>query len=348
MTSVFSDTSNAAANLSQRDIAPLSEIAKFRTATLSNGLRICAEVDPRGYSASFGYFVRTGARDETDAEDGLSHFLEHMLFKGTPTRSAADVNRGLDELGGNSNAFTSEEQTVYYATVLPKYQSRIVDLLTDIMRPSLRDEDFETERQVILEEIAKYEDQPPFGGFERIMELKFGCRGLGRRILGTTESISGMAPETMRAYFQRRYHCGNIVLAAAGNLDFDALVAQCETLTSQWTPGTMPENGFEVATLPVDETEYESHLPVEIAHQAYCLRMLDSPGSGSHDRYAARLLAAILGDDGGSRLFWELVDTGRAEAASVWSQEFLDCGAMFQYLIGVSPVSVASMMPRMS
>src|SRR6056297_1347605 len=156
---------------------------EFRQTTLANGLRVVAEIDTRGYSAAMGYFVRAGARDEHDKIAGVSHFLEHMMFKGTARRSAAEVNRELDELGGQSNAYTSEEQTVYYATVLPKYQARLVDLLTDMLSPSLDQDDFETERHVILEEIAKYEDQPPFGAFERAMEIYFGPRGLGRRVL---------------------------------------------------------------------------------------------------------------------------------------------------------------------
>ena len=122
----------------------------FRETTLSNGLRIAAEIDTRGYSAAFGYFVRAGSRNETDAESGLSHFLEHMMFKGTERRSAADVNRELDELGGQGNAYTTEEQTVYYATVLPKFQDRLIDLLTDMLTPSLSEQEFETERKVIL------------------------------------------------------------------------------------------------------------------------------------------------------------------------------------------------------
>ena len=193
---------------------------EFRETTLSNGLRIAAEIDQRGYSAAFGYFVRAGSRDEVDRESGLSHFLEHMMFKGTRHRSAADVNRELDELGGQSNAYTSEEQTVYYATVLPKFQDRLIDLLTDMLSPILDENEFATERQVILEEIAKYEDQPPFGAFERAMEVHFGPRGLGRRILGTAESIRTMQAATMRDYFNRRYRPENIVLAAAGNIDF--------------------------------------------------------------------------------------------------------------------------------
>ena len=201
---------------------------EFRETTLASGLRIVAEIDRRSYSAGFGYFVRAGSRDEVDSESGLSHFLEHMMFKGTERRSAADVNRELDELGGHSNAYTSEEQTVFYATVLPKFQDRIIDLLTDMLSPKLDEDEFSTERQVILEEIAKYEDQPPFGAFERAMEVHFGPRGLGRRVLGTAESITSMTAAAMQNYFQRQYQPGNIVLAATGNVDFDGLVAEVE------------------------------------------------------------------------------------------------------------------------
>ena len=306
----------------------------FRHTTLSNGLKIAAEIDPRGYSASFGYFVRTGSRDETDIESGCRHFLEHMMFKGTAKRSAADVNRELDELGGNSNAFTSEEQTVYYATVLPKYQDRIIDLLSDMMRPSLRQEDFETERKVILEEIAKYEDQPPFGAFERVMERYFGPRGIGRRILGTSESIVDMSRQTMYDYFSRRYAAGNIVLAAAGNVDFDGLVATVERLTSHWG---------DLVAAPAPPPDDASKLPVGIATdplianpdaaQAYLVQIGPAPGGNDLARYPARLLSSILGDDSGSRLFWELIDTGRAESCSLWTQEFLDVGALFTMLV---------------
>ena len=112
---------------------------KFRDHTLDNGLRIIAECNPKAYSTAIGFFVNTGARDEQTSVAGVSHFLEHMVFKGTPNRSAADVNRELDEIGSHSNAFTSEEHTVYYAAVVPEYQTQVIDLLADILRPSLRD-----------------------------------------------------------------------------------------------------------------------------------------------------------------------------------------------------------------
>ena len=303
----------------------------FEQTTLTNGLQVIAEINPAGYTASFGYFVRTGARDETDAIAGVSHFLEHMVFKGTQRRSAADVNRELDELGGQSNAYTSEEQTVYYATVLPKYQQRIVDLLTDIMRPTLRTDDFETEKKVIIEEIAKYDDQPPFGAFERAMELYFGQHGLGRRVLGTVDTVTALTPEQMRSYFQSRYNPGGMVFAAAGNVDFPQLVADLERLTAAWQPAS---------PLPARERPQwsETALPREVltaadSMQAYLVRMGAAPGANDPDRYAMRMLASILGDESGSRYFWELIDTGRAEMAVSWTQEFDDAGLMFHYLV---------------
>lgn len=315
---------------------------EFRQATLSNGLRIVAEIEPRGYSAAFGYFVRAGSRNEVDAESGLSHFLEHMMFKGTERRTAADVNRELDELGGQSNAYTSEEQTVYYATVLPKFQDRIVDLLTDMLSPLLADDDFDTERQVILEEIAKYEDQPPFGAFERAMEIYFSPRGIGRRVLGTSESIESMTATAMRDYFHRRYRPENIVLAATGNVDFDALIASVEGKTQHWAsrPIGIPPQADDLSLTP-QGISLQPVLEISEAHQAYLVRMAPGPCMSSDDRFAVRILASIVGDEGGSRLFWELIDTGRAEVATVWSQEFSDTGAWFTYA-ACAPEDVAS------
>jgi predicted Zn-dependent peptidase len=307
---------------------------EFRQVTLPSGLRIVAEIDRRGYSAAFGYFVRSGSRDEVDRESGLSHFLEHMMFKGTARRSAADVNRELDELGGQGNAYTSEEQTVYYATVLPKFQDRILDLLTDMLSPTLDEQEFEVERQVILEEIAKYEDQPPFGAFERAMELYFGPRGLGRRVLGTAESIREMSPSTMRDYFHRRYRPENIVLAATGNVDFDQMVADVESRTSCWNERprlAMPE-ADDSAVIPAG-IDLVPSIVIPEANQSYYVRIGKGPSESSPDREATRMLASILGDDGGSRMFWELIDTGRAEIATVWPHEFIDNGAWFTYMV---------------
>src|SRR5437762_3616243 len=131
----------------------------FHQHTLPNRLQLIGETSPSAKSVAVGFFVRTGARDETPDVCGVTHFLEHMVFKGTPRRTAFDVNRDFDRIGANYNAFTSEENTVFYAAVLPEYLPQAVDILADILRPSLRDDDFTMEKNVIIEEIGMYEDQ---------------------------------------------------------------------------------------------------------------------------------------------------------------------------------------------
>jgi len=300
---------------------------EFLKHALPNGLEVIAEANGEAYSAALGFFVRTGSRDETAEEAGVSHFLEHMMFKGTPTRTADDVNREFDEIGAHYNAFTNEENTVYYAAVLPEYQDRAVELLADILRPSLRDDDFETEKQVILEEISMYEDQPPFGADERCKAAYYGSHPLGRSVLGTEQSIQGMPVQTMRDYFRRRYTPGNIALVAAGRVDFDALVACAARACGGWDsrPGGR-------AIEPARPHEGFLTLHKEIAAQQYVLQLADGPAAEDEQRFAAKLLATVVGDDSGSRLYWELVDTGLAEHASLSHYEFLGAGLMMTYM----------------
>lgn len=299
----------------------------FRQHTLDNGLDIVAETSAGAYSAAFAFFVRTGSRDETDAISGVSHFLEHMVFKGTANRSAAEVNRDLDDLSAGSNAYTSEEQTVYYATTLPDDQENIVELLADMMRPALRQDDFDTEKQVILEEIAKYDDQPPYGAHEKCMAAFFGDHPLARSILGTADSVSGLARDQMLAYFEQRYSPRNIVLAAAGNVDFEALILQAQNYCGRWAMFDCPR---ELApTRPRAEFKL-IHKPLAV--QEYIVQLAAAPAADAQDRYAARLLATIVGDDSGSRLFWDLVDTGRADSASIGCQEYQGAGVFMTWL----------------
>jgi predicted Zn-dependent peptidase len=299
---------------------------KFQHITLENGLDIVAEVNPDAYSLAVAYFVKTGARDESPELAGVSHFLEHMMFKGTPRRSAEDVNRELDELGAQSNAYTSEEQTVYYAIVLPELQRPVVDLLTDIMRPSLRQDDFDTEKQVILEEILKYEDQPPFGGHEMSMLAFYGDHPLGKSVLGTTQSVGGLTREQMLKYFEHRYSPGNLTLVATGNVDFEALVDQARQLCSDWKP--FPH---EREILPAQPRSNFQLITKSTSAQQYLIQLMEGPSANSPDRYAARLLAGILGDDSGSRYYWELVDPGLAEFASLETYEFQGTGLFMNY-----------------
>src|SRR5436853_4795351 len=157
---------------------------EFHKHRLDNGLEIIAESNADAHSMSVAFIVRTGARDETDEVAGVSHFLEHMVFKGTPRRTAEDVNREFDEIGAHYNAFTSEENTVYYASVLPEYQEASIDILADVMRPSLRDDDFNMEKKVIIEEIQMYGDQQPFLMDDHIKELHLGRHPMARSVSG--------------------------------------------------------------------------------------------------------------------------------------------------------------------
>jgi predicted Zn-dependent peptidase len=302
---------------------------KFRHACLENGLQIIAECNPAAYSAAIAFFVHTGARDETDALSGVSHFLEHMAFKGTAQRSADDVNRELDEMGAHANAFTSEEQTVYHVTVLPEYQHPALDLLSDIMRPALRPADFDTEKQVILEEIAKYEDQPPFGAHEKSMAFHFQDHPLSRSVLGTLASVSALSPDQMRGYFARRYVPNNMTLAATGHIDFEALVRQARTLCGNWhprhverqRPRAKAHQGFQV-------------FPNDIATQQYVVQIANGPSAEDDGRFAARILSTTVGDDSGSRFFWKLIDSGRADCAVMYSYEYQGTGMYMSMLSG--------------
>lgn len=302
-------------------------VAKFLTHTLDNGLEIVAECDDSAVSSAVGYFVRTGARDEWDAVSGVSHFLEHMVFKGTDRRSAADANREFDEIGADYNAFTSEEATVYYAAVLPEYVDRAVELFGDLLHPALRDDDFVTEKQVIIEEIRMYEDQPPFGADERVKASYFGPHPMSRCILGTVDSIENLSASDMRDYARQKYSPKNITLVGTGRIDFDALVKSAQDVCGNW-------ESFEVErTLDraAPRFGFES-VQKEAATQQYTIGLSPAPSAVDDDRYAAKLLAAMLGDDTGSRFYWELVDPGRAEHASVGHYDYADTGLFMTYL----------------
>jgi len=300
---------------------------EFRKAVLDNGLEIVAECNPEGHSAALGFFVNTGARDETDAISGVSHFLEHMAFKGTARRTADDVNRQFDEMGAQYNAFTSEENTVFFAAVLPEQQRRVVELLADILRPALRKEDFDLEKQVILEEIHMYEDQPPFGADEKCRAAHYGPHPLGRSVLGTLASVGGLSVEAMRAYLHRRYSPGNVILAAAGRIDFDVLVADAERCCRDWE---QVHNGRTV-TPPARRHDFRViHKPT--ATQQYAVQLAAGPAAADADRYPAKILATVLGDETGSRLYWELIDPGLAEQATLGHYEYEGGGQFMTYL----------------
>jgi predicted Zn-dependent peptidase len=211
--------------------------------------------------------------------------------------------------------------------VLPEYQDRAVELLADVLRPSLRDDDFETEKLVIVEEIRKYEDQPPFGAHEKCMAAYFGTHPLGYNVLGTIESVSGLTPAAMREYFQQRYAPSNIVLAAAGRVDFDQLVASADRYCGPW----QPLEARRAATPAEPHTAFQV-IPKQSAMQQYVVQIASGPAANDEDRYANRVLATILGDDSGSRMYWELIETGLAEYAGLGVYEFDAAGITMTYL----------------
>src|SRR5437667_510559 len=181
------------------------DLMTFHSHVLPNGLQIIGETSPSARSVALGFFVRTGARDETRDVSGVTHFLEHMVFKGTPRRTALDVNLDFDRIGANYNAFTSEENTVFYAAILPEYLPQAVDILADILRPSLRGDDFNMEKKVIIEEIGMYEDQPMWCAYDNAKKAFFADHPLGNSILGSAASVAGLTREQMQGYFDRRY-----------------------------------------------------------------------------------------------------------------------------------------------
>jgi predicted Zn-dependent peptidase len=301
----------------------------FHQHSLPNGLTIIGETSPPAKSAAVGFFVRTGSRDETPDVAGVSHFLEHMVFKGTPRRSAADVNREFDRIGADYNAFTSEENTVFHASVLPEYLPQAVDLLADILRPSLRQEDFDTEKNVIIEEIGMYDDQASWAAYDRAKQLYFADHPLANTILGTPASVGALTREQMATYHARRYVAPNVMVSAAGRFEFDKLVDLVANACGQWETGATGRQG-------VRQTAGSRQSRVVTKEQFLQEQLvLMSPGPAAADplRYAAATLALIVGDDSGSRLYWALVDTGLAEGADTGFHEYEGAGA---YLTMVS------------
>ena len=302
---------------------------EFYEHVLPNGLRVIAEVNPEAKSTAIGYFVRTGSRDELKGEEGVSHFLEHMIFKGSERRTAWDVNREFDEIGAKYNAFTSEEMTVFYGAVLYEFYPRLLDLLSDILQPALKKEDFENERKVILEEIALYHDRPDAVLFERAQRRYFGSHPLAKPVLGTPESISQMQLFQMKDYYNRRYVTGNITLAFAGNIVWEEALMLAEAMTAGWKRGRAIRNYPIFKPKPgIERDEFEK------ANQLYTTFIAPGYSARQQERYTAKVLSEIIGDPDNGRLFWRLVDTGLAESAVSFHHDYDDLGAYYIYIQG--------------
>ncbi len=300
---------------------------EFKKKILPNGLVILGEVNKTAKSAAVGFFVKTGARDETKDINGVSHFLEHMLFKGNEKLSAIQVNEAFDRTGAQFNAFTSEEMTVFYSAVLPEYLADVTGLWIDIMRPELRDKDFDIEKNVIKEEIAMYKDLPSFDVMDRCRNLYFGQHPCGNSVLGSEESINNLTATQMRDYFANRYSPNNIILAIAGNFDWEHICSIVEAPCGSWQRQSVTRKL---------EHSWGSKKKVRIEKPSLtcehiCL-MSASVSAQAPERFAASLLATVIGDDVGSRFFWELVDKAIAETAMMQFGSMDGTGAFYSYI----------------
>jgi predicted Zn-dependent peptidase len=285
---------------------------EFKKKTLANGLCLIGEVNKSAKSAAVGFFVKSGARDETEQINGVSHYLEHMLFKGTEKLSAIEVNEAFDRTGAQFNAFTSEENTVFYAAMLPEYLAEVTGLWIELMRPALRDEDFNIEKRVIKEEIAMYKDLPSFDVMERCRSLHFDGHPCGNSVLGSDESIDSLTAGQMRDYFGRRYAPNNMVVACAGNFDWDEFCTIIEGACGRWEQSSA---GRRLEDCAGSRKKGRFEKP-NLAREHISLMSAGVPAQDDR-RFAASLLASIIGDDVGSRFFWELVDKALAEAAAM-------------------------------
>jgi predicted Zn-dependent peptidase len=306
----------------------------FNKTQLPNGLTLLGESNPSNVSAAIGFFVKTGARDESPAESGLSHFLEHMMFKGTPTRSALQINLDLGNLGAQANAFTSEENTVYYAAVIPERFAEMQELLTDMLRPSLDRGEFDMEKKVILEEIALYQDRPHFYLFENAFKDYFGDHPAGNSVLGSHGSVSALTNEQMRSYFERQYSPSNMTLVATGNFDWGKFVAIAERLCGTWVDHPVARTCNPHRTRSTKRSFGRKKLS-----QAHAILVTRGPSAQDMNRYPMAILSTILGDSSGSKMYWELINTGLADSVSVDSDERDGTGCFSAY-VSTTPESL--------
>jgi predicted Zn-dependent peptidase len=300
--------------------------------TLSNGLRVVVEYIPTCRSVSFGIWVKTGSRNETVENNGISHFIEHMLFKGTARRSAKDIADLFDGIGGNVNAFTAKEYTCYFAKVLDQHLPIAVDALADMFFESEMDAaELSKEKNVILEEISMYEDTPDDKVHDESSRAAFGDHPLAYSILGLEERLTGMDAEALRGYMRSHYRIDNTVISVAGNVEESVLL---ELLEKQF--GGFKNKGAEIAvSSPAFQGDYIFHKK-KTEQNHICLSF---PGCSIADPqlYAMILLNNALGGGMSSRLFQEIREK-RGLAYSVYSYHtsYADSG-LFTVYAGTAP-----------
>jgi predicted Zn-dependent peptidase len=302
--------------------------AALRRSRLGSGLRVVTEQLPGLRSVAVGFWVGTGSRDEAAEIAGASHFLEHLLFKGTATRTASELAEAVESVGGDMNAFTGQESTAYYVRVPDHCLPLALEILSDIVwSPALRDDDVESERQVILEEIRMRDDAPDDLVHDLFARALFPGHPIGREVAGSHETIAAMPRDAVAEYHGAHYVPGNVVVAVAGNLEHDAVVDTVEKLQPRDVRARAPREAQPVVDDPEPVAVLER--PLEQAHLVLGTRALprDDP-----DRYALAVVDQVLGGGMSSRLFQEVRER-RGLAYSVFSYRsaFVDTGSLAVY-----------------
>ncbi|MEV7088264.1 pitrilysin family protein [Streptomyces sp. NPDC093085] len=318
-------------------------IGTVRRTTLPGGLRVVTETLPSVRSATFGIWVQVGSRDETPALNGATHYLEHLLFKGTGRRSALDISSAIDAVGGEMNAFTAKEYTCYYARVLDTDLPLAIDVVCDMLTGSLIEAaDVDAERGVILEEIAMTEDDPGDCVHDLFAHTMFGDTPLGRPVLGTVETVNALDRDRISRFYREHYDPTRLVVAAAGNVDHDAVVDlvraafdRAGALSRTDATPVAPRDGTTAVRAAgrvdlLDRSTEQAHV------------VLGMPGLSRTDerRWALGVLSTALGGGMSSRLFQEVREKrGLAYSVYSYTSGFADCG-LFGVYAGCRPGQV--------
>jgi predicted Zn-dependent peptidase len=312
-----------------------------RRSVLPSGVRILSERVPGSRSATIGYWVAVGSRDEVSGTFGSTHFLEHLLFKGTAARSALDIAISFDSVGGEHNASTAKEYTCYYAKVRDQDLPMAVEVIADMLTSSVIDpQEFENERGVILEELAMADDDPADVASERFFEAVFGAHPLGRPIGGNPETIKAATRDAVFAHYRANYRAQDLVITVAGSVDHDELVAGVERALSGagWDLGAQASPVPRREALANDVAPSSSlvlvHRPIE---QANILMGVPALAAGDPQRSTLAVLNSVLGGGMSSRLFQEVREKrGLAYSVYSFSPSFSDAGLLGLYA-GCSP-----------
>jgi len=305
---------------------------EVRRTVLANGIPVLTERMPEARSVTTGFWVAVGGRDEQASLAGASHFLEHLVFKGTASRSARDIAESVDAVGGEMNAFTSREHTAYYTRLPADELGFGLELLCDVLsEPALRATEIDAEREVILEELALSEDTPDDKVHSLLADAVFPGHPLGREVLGDVNTVSSLRRDDIAEFFRDHYRPANVVVAAAGRLEHDDVVDGVKAFLEGMDTGTrVPRQSPSAAPKPL----VVHHRSTEQAHMAFGWRAIDQ---ADDDRFALAIANQVFGGGMSSRLFQDIREQ-RGLAYSVYSGSSLysDSGLLIAY-VGTAP-----------